>query len=278
MDAFMGDTSRIEYDSARHSLTIAAEFRELLRYRDFLRVLIAKTIKSRYKRSVLGVAWTLLNPLVNMAVLAIAFTAVFRTSIPNYPVYVLIGITVWNFFSQTTTYAMGQFLWGGGLMKRVYVPPSVFAVAAIGNGLVNVAFSVIPLVLIMLFTRHTIYPTWWFFPFAFLLLSVFALGVSLFMSALVVFFADVFDMYQLLLQAWFFLTPIIYPTEMFPAKHAWILELNPMHHFVELVRAPLFTGHLPDLRTCALAASWALASLVLGAWTFTRKADEFAYR
>ena len=274
----MGDASRIEYDSARHSLTIAAEFREILRYRDFLRVLVAKTIKSRYKRSVLGVAWTLLNPLINMAVMAIAFTAMFRTSVPNYPVYVLIGLTVWNFFAQTTSYAMGQFLWGGWLMKRVYVPPSVFAVAAIGNGLVNVAFSVVPLVLIMVFTRHTLHATWWFFPVAFLVLSVFVLGVSLFMSALAVFFADVVDMYQLLVQAWFFLTPIIYPQEMFPREYAWILEINPMHHFVEMVRAPLYFGHLPDARTFALAVSWALAALALGAWTFTRKADEFAYR
>ena len=274
----MADDPRIEYDSVKDRLTVASEFRELVRYRDLLKVLIAKTIKSRYKRSTLGVAWTLLNPLINMAVLAIAFSALFRSSVSNYPVYILIGITVWNFFSQTTAYAMGQFLWGGALMKRVYVPPSLFAVACVGNGLVNVGFSLIPLLFIMIVFRHPFHATWWFFPIALLVLSVFVLGVALFMSTLAVFFADVVDMYQLLLQAWFFLTPIIYPRQTFPAEYSWLLDLNPMYQMLELVRLPIYAGQLPDLRTFFLAVAWAFVALAVGARIFTRKADEFAYR
>jgi ABC-type polysaccharide/polyol phosphate export permease len=271
-------SSAFQYDSARDRLTILSEIREVYRYRDLLKSLIAKTIKSRYKRSVLGVAWTLLNPLINMAVLAIAFSTVFRGSVPHYPVYILLGLTAWNFFSQSTAWAMGQFAWGGALMKRVYVPPSIFAVACVGNGLVNIGFSLVPLVVIMLVSRHPFHATWWFLPVALLLLATFCLGVALLMSTLAVFFADVVDMYQLMLQAWFFLTPIIYPREVFPQRYAWVLDLNPMCPLLELFRRPIYAGELPDLRTLLLSIVWAALALAIGSWVFTKKADEFAYR
>lgn len=267
-----------DYDSDRDRLTIASEIREIYRYRDLLKSLIAKTIKSRYKRSALGVAWTLLNPLVNMTVLALAFSTMFRATLPNYPVYILIGLTAWNFFSQSTAWAMGQFAWGGALMKRVYVPPSIFAVACVGNGLVNVGFSLVPLLGIMLLLRHPFHAAWWFVPFGLLLLAIFCLGVALFMSTLAVFFTDVVDMYQLILQAWFFLTPIIYPRGMFPAQYDWVMRLNPMYPMVELIRRPVYTGELPGPELILAAAAWSIASLLAGAWVFTSKADEFAYR
>ncbi len=274
----MPSPPRFDYDSSRDRLTVASELRELVRYRDLLKALVGKTIKSRYKRSVLGVAWTLLNPLVNMAVLALAFSTVFRSSVPHYAVYLLIGLTAWNFFSQSTAWAMGQFVWGGWLMKRVYVPPSVFAVACVGNGLVNVGFSMIPLLAIMLLSGQPFHATWWFVPVALAVLSIFCLGVALFMQTLAVFFVDIVDMYQLLLQALFFLTPIIYPRDAFPEQWAWLLRVNPMVPLIELIRLPIYAGELPDAATLLGAVAWALGALVLGGWLFTRKADEFAYR
>jgi ABC-type polysaccharide/polyol phosphate export permease len=274
----MGGTPQLVYDSALSRSTIASEVRELLRYRDLLKLLVSKTIKSRYKRSTLGVAWTLLNPLVNMVVMSVVFATVFRGAIPRYPVYLLVGLITWNFFSQTTAYAMGQLVWGGGLLKRVYVPPTIFAVACVGNGLVNLGVSLVPLVAIMLVMGQPFHPTWWFVPIAVLILSLFCLGAALLVSTLAVFFIDVVDMYQLLLQAWFYLTPILYPREILPARYAWALDLNPMYHMVQLVRLPIFAGLVPDLRTTLIATAWAVGTLLLGGWVFTRKADELAYR
>ena len=266
-----------EYDSVLHRSSLVGEVRELLRYRDLLGLLISRTIKTRYKRSVLGVAWTLLNPLINMTVMTIAFSAIFRTAIPRYPVYLLIGLVAWGFFSQSTAYAMGTLVWGGSLIKRVYIPRTIFAVACVGNGLVNLFFSLIPLLAIMLVMGHPLHGTWWFFPIAILILSAFSLGVALLVSTLAVLFADVVDMYQVMLQAWFFLTPIIYPEDIIPSHYAWLLELNPMHHMIMLVRDPIFMGRLPDPVSIATAATWALVALVGGAWYFSRKADAFAY-
>ena len=271
-------TPQLVYDSSLSRSTIASELRELVRYRDLLKLLVSKTIKSRYKRSALGVAWTLLNPLVNMVVMSVVFATVFRGAIPRYPVYLLVGLITWNFFSQTTAYAMGQHVWGGGLLKRVDVPPTIFAVACVGNGLVNLGVSLVPLVAIMLVMGQPFHPTWWFVPIAVLILSLFCLGAALLVSTLAVFFIDVVDMYQLLLQAWFYLTPILYPREILPAQYAWALDLNPMYYMVQIVRLPVFAGVLPDLQITLIAAGWAVGTLLLGGWVFTRKADELAYR
>jgi homopolymeric O-antigen transport system permease protein len=274
----MSTSTTVEYDSSTSRLTIPSEFRALVRYRDLLWLLVLKTIKTRYKRSVLGVAWTLLNPLVNMVVMSVAFSAFFRGAISRYPVYLLVGLTAWSFFSQNTAYAMGQLVWGSTLLKRVYIPPTIFAVACVGNGLVNLAFALVPLLAIMIVLGHPLHATWWFLPVAVLILSLFSLGVALFMSTFAVLFVDVVDMYQLFLQAWFFLTPIIYPKEMLGKEYPWLIEINPMFHMVELMRLPLYDGVLPSLRTLLISCAWAAAALGIGAWTFTRKADEFAYR
>ncbi len=267
-----------EYDSDKARPTMLGELRAIYRYRDFLRLLVVRTIKSRYKRSVLGVAWTLLNPLLSMIVLTVAFAALFKGAIPRYPVYILIGLTAWNFFSQSTAFAMGQMFWGGSLMKRVYVPPTIFAVACILNGVVNLGFSLIPLAGIMLVFHQPFYATWWFVPLAVGILALFSLGVALLTSSLSVLFTDVMEMYQLLLQAWFFLTPVIYPPEIIAGHLTWALTLNPMAYMVELVRRPIYAGQLPDGTTVLVSLALALVTFLFGAWVFTKKSDEFAYR
>jgi ABC-type polysaccharide/polyol phosphate export permease len=268
----------LEYDSAARRSSPLAELVELIRYRDLLQMMVANIIKTRYKRSALGVLWTLLNPLLNMAVLTVAFSSLFGGSLVHYPVYVLTGLIFWNFFSQTTLYAMNALVWGGGLLKRVYVPRTIFAVASVGNGLVNLGLSLIPLVIIMLILGHPLYATWWLTPLAVLLAAMFTLGVALFVSTVAVYFADIVDIYQVFIQAMFFLTPIMYPKEILPAKLAWFLNLNPLYNLLELFRAPIYLGMIPGNHTILAALLSAVAMLLIGWWTFTRKADEFAYR
>ena len=266
------------YDSELRASPALAEIGELLRYRDLLKLLVSKIIKTRYKRSALGVVWTLLNPLLNMAVLTVAFSAVFNATVAHYPVYVLTGILWWSFFTQTTNYAMSSVVWGGGLLKRIYVPRTIFAVASVAHGVVNLVISLATLAVIMALVGHPFHATWLFLPVPILLLALFSLGVALFMSTLAVFFVDVFDIFQVVIQALFFLTPIIYPTEILPTKYQVFQRMNPMVYLLETFRAPLLDGTLPDPRVFAIAAGSALGFLLLGWWTFTRKADEFAYR
>jgi ABC-type polysaccharide/polyol phosphate export permease len=267
-----------EYDSAARRSPAWSELQALLQYRDLLALMVANQVKMRYKRSALGVVWTLLQPLLYMAVFAIAFSTLFRSALPHYAVFVLTGLVAWNFFTQSTVFAMNSLVWGGSLLKRVYMPRTIFAVSAIGHGLVNLGLALLPLLLLILVVGHPLYITWLFVPVAVLLLAMFALGMALLLSAVAVFFVDVVDLYQTLILAWFFLTAVMYPVSILPKEYAWYINLNPMYNLLELFRAPIYLGQLPGPHTMLAAVVSAVAALGLGWWLFTRKADQFAYR
>ncbi len=268
----------IEYDSASIRSPATYELTELWHYRDLLKLLVSNSIKTRYKRSTLGVLWTLLNPLLTTIVLTIAFSQLMRFQVEHYAIYLLTGLLVWNFFSQTTTHAMNSLVWGSSLLKRIYVPRTIFAVSVLGNGVVNFGLTLIPLILIMLVMGHDFYWTLLLLPLALLVLAMFTLGLTLMISTLAVFFVDVIDMYGILLAAWFYLTPIIYPAEIFPEQFAIFLRLNPMYYMVDLFRQLIFDGVMPSPEQWLISTALGLISLLVGWWIFTKKSDEFAYR
>ncbi len=266
------------YDSARKVWPLLEEFKDLWRYRDLLTQLIARNIKTRYKRSVLGIFWTMLNPLLMMLVLTFVFSEVFKFSAKHYAAYALAGISLWNFFAQTTSGAMSELIWGGSLLRRIYIPRSIFALTALGTGLINLLLSLLPLLIVMIITDTPIRPTIIILPIPILLTAMFALGVALFLSRVAAYFADVLEMYQILLTVWMYLTPIIYPKEIVPDRLKWLLNLNPMYHLIESFRAPLHVGFFAGYKTMAAATIVSVLTLVFGWWYFSRKADELAYR
>lgn len=266
------------YDSARRAPAMIEELREVIRYRDLLAQLIARNLKVRYKRSVLGLAWTMLNPLAMMTILTIVFSNVFRISLEHYPVYVLSALVLWNFFAQTTMVATTELVWGGSLFQRIYVPRTTFTLSAVGTGLFNLILSLVPLILIMLVIGVPLRPVLLVLPFAILLVAMFTLGIALILSMLAVYFTDVLDIHQLVLTAWMYLTPIIYPVEIVPEQYRWLFNLNPMYHLLELFRTPIYAGTLPSLEHLGAASVSAIAVLLLGWWAFASRVDEFAYR
>jgi ABC-2 type transport system permease protein len=266
------------YDSASRPAAALEELIELVRYRDLVGQLVRRDIVTRYKRSALGIAWTMLNPLGMMLVLTVAFSQVFQAT-HAYGAYLLIGIVAWTFFSQTTVAAMRNMVWGGSLIQRIYIPKTVFAVSAIGTGLVNLLLSMVPLAIVIVATGLPLRPTVLLLPMAFILLACFALGVGLLLSTMAAYFPDVAEMYEIALQAWFYLTPIIYPEDIIPEPlRFWLFNLNPMYYFVRLFRQALYYDVWPAPERLAIAVAVALVALVIGWVAFTRKADEFAYR
>jgi ABC-2 type transport system permease protein len=278
MKLFLRSEEPPVYDSARLQTPVLGELREIFHYRELLAKLVSRNIKTRYKRSVLGIAWTMLNPLMMMIVMTLVFSNIFRTNLEHYPVYLLSGLVFWNFFAQTTSSAMNELVWGGSLMTRIYMPRSIFAFTALGTGLVNIVLSLVPLLLIMLVTGAPVRLSVFFLPFSILIVGMFALGVGLFLSTLGVYFTDVLEMYQIVLMAWMYFTPIIYPIEIIPANYMGVFYLNPLYYLLEVFRQPIYLGKLPDLQTLVVSCLLSLLTLILGWWTFTRKADEFAYR
>lgn len=275
----MSTRTEIAYDSALKQNPALEELREIWRYRDLLQLLVVTSIKSRYKRSTLGIIWTLLNPLLNTIVLSIVFSFFFsRFSTENYPLYILSGLLLWNFFSQTTLHSMNKLIWGSSLIKRIYVPRTIFAVSVVGNGLVNLLLGFIPLVLVMLVTRSPFTLALLSLPLAILLISMFTLGLSLFLSTISVYFVDLVDMFGILLSIWFYLTPIIYPESIVPEPFMILLKLNPLYYFLEIFRVPILAGQWPSSTAIIISTVLAFIVLVLGWVTFTRRANEFAYR
>ena len=271
------DSEKI-YDSSVRPSAFIDEFVQLLRYRDLVRELVSRDIKARYKRSALGLGWTMLHPLLSMLVLTLVFSNVFRFSVDNYAVYILCGLVLWNFFSTTTTHAMTQMTWGGGLLSRIYLPKAVFAASSIGTGLVNLALALVPLLVIAVLSGVSLHWSLLVLPGAVALTAMFALGVGLLLSALGVYYTDVINMYEIILTLWMYLTPIIYPIDILPPGVRAVVELNPMYYFLELFRAPIYTGVVPPGDVWLKALLLATGMLILGWWYFTRKADEFAYR
>ncbi len=255
------------------------ELQEIFRYRNLVLQFIRRDILTRYKRSFLGIAWTMLTPLGTMLVLTIVFSRAFGVTEKGYAAYVLSGLMAWTFFAQTTNAATVNLIWGGTLLNRIYVPRTAFAVSAVGTGLVNLTLSLIPLLLVILITGVPI--TWaiLFLPVPMLLLALFSLGVGLLLSAIAIYFADVAEMYQVILTAWLYLSPVIWTESLLPGEYVPILvRLNPMYHLINLFRAPIYYGRLPTVEELSISVAIALITVIFGWWFFTNRADEFAYR
>jgi ABC-2 type transport system permease protein len=266
------------YCSDRSGFRFVEESLSLWTYRHLVRELIARDIKTRYKRSSLGVAWTMLSPLLNMAALTFAFSALMRQQIANFPVYLLCGTSLWNFFSQVTNHAASLAVDAGEMAKRVYLPRSVFVVSAVGVGLINLVLSLIPLLAIIVVTGHPVHLSWLFLPVSLLIGACFTAGIALFIFTLSCRFVDARETYNALLAPWFFMTPIVYTASILPSQFRILVRINPMTYIVEVFRAPLYNGYLPGPYTLALAIAMSVVMLVLGWLFYAEKIDEYAAR
>jgi len=266
------------YDSAKDESPILREARDLIRYRDLLGLMVVNIAKSRYKRSVLGVLWTLMNPVLHTAVLTVAFGSLFRSSLPNYALYALSGMVCWNLFTTTTMYAMNSLIWGGAILGRIYIPRTIFAAAAVGNGLTSFGLALVPLIGIMVITGQPWTLALTSVPLAVLLLTMFVFGVSLLVSSIAVLYTDFVEFYQVIVQAMFFLTPIMYPESILPGWAVPLMRINPMYVLVEMFRLPVYQGRFPDLTTTLTATITSVTFLIVGWVAFTLKADELPYR
>jgi len=245
------------------------------RYFDLLHNLVSRAIKQRYKRSVLGFAWTMLNPLMTMLILTVVFSAVFGAVVPNYPLFVIVGLLAWNLFSLGSTQGLASVVDSGALIRKVAVPKEMFPLAAVGANLVNFLFSLIPLLFVMLVMRVSI--TWavlWV-PVGVFLIGLFTLGVALALTTLNVFFRDVRYFYDAALLAWFYGTPIFYPIEVLSPRARAVLQWNPLYVLVDVFRTPIYAGTAPAPAIVITAAIEAIGMAVVGWLIFRRYQARF---
>jgi ABC-2 type transport system permease protein len=265
------------YDSAHRAPRWLEEAIQLWRYRGLVHELVIRDIKVRYKRSVLGILWTMLAPLLNMIALTLVFSSILKQAVANYPVYFMTGSIFWAFFSQTTTTAALQTVSSNELAKRMFVPRSVFIASAVGGGLVNLVLSLVPLVLIILVTGFPFHATWAFLPISIVIVALFTAGIAFLLFTVTSRFADVREMYTVIVQTWFFLTPIVYEPSIVPFRYRVLLSLNPMYHLIQVFRKPIYDGVLPSPTLLAGSFGFSVLVLVTGWVYFSHRSDKMAY-
>src|SRR5436305_8705799 len=223
--------------------------RDSVRYRELIWALALKELKVRYKRSVLGFLWALLNPLLLMIVMTVVFSNIIGTNTPHYAIFLLSVLLPWTFFSQSLAYAAESIVGNADLIKKVRIAKSVFPLAAVISNLINLFLSLIPLILIIVAMRHPLYATWLFLPVPLLALTLFTAGATFFFAAANVYYRDVAHILQVVLQVWFYITPVLYSIDIFPAQYRWLLKLNPMIFVLNGFRLSVYYGMLPTAQS-----------------------------
>ncbi len=252
-------------------------FTETYRYRELIWALALKELRVRYKRSVLGFLWALLNPALLMLVLTIVFGTIMKFTVPHYSIFLLSMLLPWTFFSQALSYAVESIVGNGELLKKVRVAKLVFPVAALLSNIINFLLSMIPLLLLILALRFPIYWTWIYLPVPMLGLFLFTLGAGFFFAAVNVYFRDVSHIVQILLSAWFYVSPIIYSLDFISPKHRWLFRLNPLLYVLNGFRLSIYYGMLPHWSSVGMSLACGVASLVIGFAVFRHYEKTFVY-
>lgn len=245
------------------------------KYQPLLYELVVRDIKIKYRRSVLGVLWTVLNPLLMMTILYLVFSNLFRFDIENYAIYILCGQVIFNYYQGATTDAMIAVLGNGALLKKVYLPKYMLVLAKVLSGAVNLAASFAALLAVILLTGGSLSwrICWVLFPFMCLILLSF--GVGLFLAASTVKFRDIQHLYGVFCTALFYLTPGIYPFSILPDFMKNIVYFNPLTRIMETFRHIVMEGRLPgavDVWFCVVPA---MVILLSGAVFFAHRQKTF---
>ena len=247
----------------------------LLKYKYLLFELVLRDIKVKYKKSVLGVLWSVLNPLLMMIVLTVVFSEVFKSSISNFPLYLITGQVIFNFFSEATNMSMMSVLGNGSLIKKVYIPKYIFPLSKTLFGLVNLVFSLIAVMIVFIFTKQNVGITVVLIPLLLLYIFLFSFGIGLILASTAVFFRDILHLYGILLVIWNYLTPVFYPMEIIPDKYVIFINCNPLTYYVTYFRKILIYNEIPDLNLNLICLFISMISVIVGLVIFKKNQNKF---
>ena len=234
-----------------------------------------RDIKKKYRRSILGYLWSMLNPLLTMLITAMVFSNLFRFQIDNFALYLLTGQLIFTFYSEATSFAMGSILENGSLIKKVYVPKYLFPISRVSSSAVNLLFSLPAMLAIMLYTNHEITITLVACIVPLILLYFFCIGIGLFISALAVYFRDIFHLYGVLITVLNYATPIFYPVNIIPEEYKFVVEYNPLYYFLSAFREVAYNNTLPSIELLSICTLFSVGALVVGAYYFNKKQNTF---
>ena len=255
---------------------IKSQLNTFNRFKYYLRLLIKRDFVSRYRKSVLGVLWSLLNPILLMLVMTLVFSMLFRFDIEYFPVYLLSGQLIFNFFSESTTLAMNSVIASEGVIKKIYIPKYMFPLSKVISTLVQIAFSLAAFFVVVAVTGAPFHWTMFLIPIPIVFIFVFSLGIAMLISSLAVFFRDLTYLYGILTTILMYLSAIFWPVKILeggPLEN--LIGLNPIYQFITYFRHIVYWGTIPDLWSTFVCIGFALGALCVGTYVFIKQQDNY---
>lgn len=267
----------IKDKKGKKSLTLSL-IASLSKYRFLLKQLVMRDFKTKYKRSVLGMFWSFLNPLLTMSIQFVIFSTLFQSDIENFIVYLLTGIVCFNFFGEVTNMCLMSILGNASLINKVYVPKYIYPFSRTLSSGVNLLLSLLPLFLMLIITQRAVPITILLLPFVLLMLFFLSYGMGLILATMMVFFRDTQFLWSICVMLLNYLSPIFYPETIIPINILPIYRLNPLYQVITFTRKILMIGEgisppsPQDYLTCILAC---IIPFILGLWIFKKNEDKF---
>lgn len=247
----------------------------LIKYRTLLIELVSRDLKIKYRKSILGYIWSLLNPLMMMAVVSLVFSYLFRYEIERYALYVLVGQIIFGFYSEATNLSMTSVIDNGSLLKKVYIPKYIFPLSRVFSSFVNMMFSFGAIAIMLIINRVGLTFNILLLPLGLAYVFLFSLGVGLMLSSITVFYRDVIHLYSVLLVAWMYLTPIFYPENILPTIGRIIIKFNPLYYYITYFRKIIVFGETPSIHMNVICLLFGCIALGIGVKAFIKNQDKF---
>lgn len=251
-------------------------FKSLYEYRELLKTSISKDIRGKYKNSVLGIIWSFLNPLLQIAVYAIVFPLIMRSNLPNYTVFLCCGLIPWNFFSAAISRTSFTMIENGNIIKKVYFPRQILPLSVVTSEAVNFIISTIIILAFVLGYGMGISKFIIFYPLVLLVQYLLLIGISFVVSSVTVYFRDLQHFIGILLQLLFYATPIVYASNTIPENFQWILKFNPMTYVINGYRDIFYYQKTPDLVSLAIVLGVSVVICLVGYFIFNKLQRRFA--
>ncbi len=251
-------------------------FKSLYEYRELLKTSISKDIRGKYKNSILGIIWSFLNPLLQIAVYAIVFPLIMRSDLPNYTVFLCCGLIPWNFFSSAISRTSFTMIENGNIIKKVFFPRQILPISVVTSEAVNFIISTVIILAFVLIYGMGITQFLIFYPLVLLVQYLLLIGISFIVSSVTVFFRDLQHFIGIALQLLFYATPIVYASNTIPENFQWILKFNPMTYVINGYRDIFYYQQAPDFTSLLIVLGISIVLCVGGYMIFNKLQRRFA--
>lgn len=251
-------------------------FNEIYKYREFLKTSIKKDFRGKYKKSILGVLWSFLNPLFQLLIYALVFPFILKNDVDNYIIFLIVALMPWNFFNMTILQSAACIVSNGGIIKKVFFPREILPISTTTSNLINFLITCIIVFAALFISGIGIGPSIVMLPLIVLIQYIFQLGLSFIFSSITVYIRDIEYLLNVFMMLMFYMCPIVYSADMIPNKFLPLFKLNPMFHIIEYYRQILYYKQMPNITNLLWLLGFCIIILALGLMIFKKLEKRFA--